>query len=138
MGRSFLSLIIVFIVAAGLLVFQATQGTASAVVSLNDLVAKPKQDRLRIRVAGRVADNGIDYQVQPRIVLRFNVQDPGNPSGTVPVVYEGLKPDMFMGGRDVLIDGDFREGEIKASQLLTQCPSKYEPPSPEDLVKKDA
>lgn len=138
MGRSFILLIVVFVVAAVLLVFQATQGTASAVVSLNDLALDPKHDRLRIRVAGRVVDDGIDYQLQPRIVLRFKVQEPGNPSGTVPVVYEGLKPDMFMGGRDVLIDGDYREGEIKASQLLTQCPSKYEPPSPGELVKSES
>ncbi len=49
----------------------------------------------------------------------------------VPVVYQGLRPDMFEAGRDVIIDGEFKDGVVIASSLLTQCPSKYEAPSPE-------
>jgi cytochrome c-type biogenesis protein CcmE len=50
----------------------------------------------------------------------------------VPVVYQGLRPDMFSAGRDVIIDGEYRDGLVIASTLLTQCPSKYEAPSPEE------
>ena len=49
----------------------------------------------------------------------------------VPVIYRGLRPDMFTAGRDVIIDGSFENGTVVASSLLTQCPSKYEAPSPE-------
>jgi cytochrome c-type biogenesis protein CcmE len=130
LGKTFVSLVVVFVVVGSLMVFQATKGTAASMVSPNDLLERPDEDRSRIRVAGRVVGEGLEYQVQPKIVLRFRVSDPGDPKGTVPVVYEGLKPDMFTSGRDVLIDGDFTSGEILASQVLTQCPSKYEPPSP--------
>jgi cytochrome c-type biogenesis protein CcmE len=37
---------------------------------------------------------------------------------------------MFQAGRDVLIDGDFKNGTIVAAKLQTQCPSKYEPAMP--------
>jgi len=49
----------------------------------------------------------------------------------VAVVYRGLRPDMFSAGRDVIIDGSFEGGSVVANTLLTQCPSKYEAPSPE-------
>lgn len=51
---------------------------------------------------------------------------------SVPVVYQGLRPDMFAVGRDVIIDGEFKDGVVFASSLLTQCPSKYEAPSPDE------
>jgi len=98
--------------------------------------------RSRIRVAGRVRADGVTYQVEPQLKLSFLVSDPGETSSVrLPVYYEGLKPDMFAGGRDVIIDGDFSDGTLVASRLLTQCPSKYEPPTPgeekeqEDLSK---
>ncbi len=73
----------------------------------------------------------IEYQTEPRMVLRFGVEDPKDGNGTVAaVVYENLKPDMFAAGRDVLIDGDYVGGVIKAAKLQTQCPSKYEPAMP--------
>jgi hypothetical protein len=38
------------------------------------------------------------------------------------------KPDMFAENRDVIVEGRLQaDGRIKAAQVLTQCPSKYEP-----------
>lgn len=58
-------------------------------------------------------------------------------SGYTPihVIYNGLKPDMFEPSRDVLIDGVITLREkggffLEAHSILTQCPSKYEPPAP--------
>jgi cytochrome c-type biogenesis protein CcmE len=64
------------------------------------------------------------------MVLSFRVNNPAGGEDTVPVVYNGLKPDMFQAGRDVLIDGDLVNGTIEAAKLQTQCPSKYEPVVP--------
>jgi cytochrome c-type biogenesis protein CcmE len=130
MGRIFLSLVFFFIVAGGVLVYQATQGTSSLVLNPSDLVASAHaKDLPRIRVGGRVVDP-VEYQTEPVFLLRFSVQDPGGRPGVVPVEYRGLKPDMFQAGRDVLIDGDFKGGKIVAAKLQTQCPSKYEPAMP--------
>jgi len=40
---------------------------------------------------------------------------------------------MFAAGRDVIIQGDYIGGVLKANNLVTQCPSKYEPAAPADI-----
>jgi len=38
------------------------------------------------------------------------------------------KPDMFAPGRDVIVEGRIgRDRVIHATQVLTSCPSKYQP-----------
>jgi cytochrome c-type biogenesis protein CcmE len=132
MGRIFLSLVTFFIVAGAVLVYQATSGTSSLVLTPSELLARAAGGNLaRIRVGGKVLEP-ISYQTSPNFVLRFNVGDPsaGSDARKVEVEYRGLKPDMFQAGRDVLIDGDLKGGEILALKLQTQCPSKYEPALP--------
>jgi cytochrome c-type biogenesis protein CcmE len=132
MGRIFLSLVTFFIVAGAVLVYQATSGTSSLVLTPSELLARAQSGNLsRIRVGGKVFEP-ISYQTSPNFVLRFNIGDPsGSSTATVPVEYRSLKPDMFQAGRDVLIDGDLKSGEILALKLQTQCPSKYEPALPD-------
>jgi len=131
MGRIFISLVVVFVVVAGVLVYQATKGTSSLVLLPSELLgqAAAESSLARIRVAGKVVEP-VSYQTQPELVLSFSVEDPKNPKGVVPVTYKGLKPDMFAAGRDVIIDGDYQNGRIEAATLQTQCPSKYEPAAP--------
>lgn len=96
----------------------------------SELIARAHASDLpRIRVGGRVVDP-IQYQTEPVFLLSFSVRDPKGGDAVVPVEYRGLRPDMFQAGRDVLIDGDFVGGVIKAAKLQTQCPSKYEPAVP--------
>ncbi len=121
------------------MIFQATSDSRATVLLPSDLIEgrTKKADLRRLRVGGKVSEDPIEYQVTPNFILKFRIYDPGKtlPSGTktstIPVIYEGIKPDMFTAGRDVIIDGEFSEGVFKAQKLLTQCPSKYEPPSPE-------
>ena len=131
MGRVFISLVALFMIVGGVLVYQAPRGTSSLVLTPSELVVRAGGGDLpRIRVGGKVVEP-IAYQTEPKMELRFLVQDPkldGSP-GTA-VIYEGLKPDMFAAGRDVLIDGDYAGGVIRAAKLQTQCPSKYEPAMP--------
>lgn len=119
------------------MIFQATRRGTSTVMLPSALAAQPEGKRLtRIRVAGRVAPAAIDYRVEPPIQLKFSIEDPGTGKGTIPVVYNGFKPDMFAVGRDIIIDGEFEEGKVIAHKLQTQCPSKYEPPSVESMYKQ--
>ena len=130
MGRIFVSLVALFIFVGAALVYQATRGTSSLVLTPSELISKAQaKDLPRIRIGARVVEP-IQYQTEPSMVLRFNVKDPKGGEELVPVVYEGLKPDMFAAGRDVLIDGDFVGGTVRAAKLQTQCPSKYEPAVP--------
>ncbi len=134
MNSKFLILLVAMFCVAGLMVFQATKSSSASVLEASDLVDLDSQSSLtRIRVGGRVVDLPIEYVTEPNIKLSFRISNPGatdapTESNTVAVVYEGLKPDMFAPGRDVIIDGRFENGILHASNLLTQCPSKYEPP----------
>jgi cytochrome c-type biogenesis protein CcmE len=45
----------------------------------------------------------------------------------VPVHYQGILPDMFAEGRDVIIEGRYEAGNaLMAKTIMTSCPSKYE------------
>lgn len=132
MGKVFISLVAVFILVGGALVYQATRTTSSLVLTPSELLAKaPRGELSRVRVGGKVV-GPIEYRVEPSFVLSFGVRDAKDAEGKVviPVVYSDVKPDMFAEERDVLVDGDLVGGRLVAAQLQTQCPSKYEPALP--------
>ena len=137
MNRVFVSLVTLALVLGCLLVFQASRVGTSDVLLPSKLAAEPAGASVpRIRVAGRVSTDPIEYAVQPTFELKFTVLDPGakgGGAGLIPVVYRGVKPDMFAPGRDVIMDGNFTGGALEATKLLTQCPSKYEAPKPTDV-----
>ena len=128
MGRIFISAVVLVIAIGAFLVFQATSGTSSLVLLPSQLMAEERTGHLpRVRVGGKIVEP-INYAIEPQLELKFFVTDPKGSDVKIPVVYRGIKPDMFEAGRDVIIDGDFDQGVIQASKVLTQCPSKYEPP----------
>lgn len=132
MNLRFISILTFAIALAIFLIVRATREASTEVFVPSALAAQP--DMARVRVGGKVADLPINYQVEPSFELRFSIIDPGkSPTQEVkpiPVVYAGIKPDMFASGRDVIIDGEYRGGSLYAAKLNTQCPSKYEPPKP--------
>lgn len=131
-NKTFLSMLVVVFTVAALLVFQATRESSASVLRTEDLIAAAATGKTleRIRLGARVANMPIEYTTEPSIKLKFHVVDPAIGGQPLAVEYEGLKPDMFANGRDVILDGRLSQGVFHASQLLTQCPSKYEPPQP--------
>jgi cytochrome c-type biogenesis protein CcmE len=119
-----------------LLLLYATTTTKAEIILPSELARTSSQDRKRLRVGGQVAESKINYTLEPEIKLEFELHDHNKKELSIPVIYQDLKPDMFAAGRDVLIDGDFVNGKLYAHTLLTQCPSKYEPPSPEQNINK--
>jgi len=59
--------------------------------------------------------------------LRFRLRQIGG-TATVPVVYTGSVPDLFRAKRDIVVDGQLRNGVFVAfpGTLVTKCPSKYQ------------
>lgn len=136
MQKVFFSLIFLALVIGGTLIYQSTRISSSLVLDPHQVREKANGGSLkRIRVGGRVSNDAIEYSVTPKFKLSFSIHHPTDNSETLPVVYYGIKPDMFESGRDVLIDGDFVDGTLMATTLLTQCPSKYEPPTPDEGSK---
>jgi cytochrome c-type biogenesis protein CcmE len=129
-NKVFISAVLLFLGLGGILVVQAMQTTTAKVFTPSELSSREEKIP-RIRVVGKIAAEELKYETDPAIHLSFQIEDPeGSAPGRVLVKYNKLMPDMFAPGRSVIIDGEFRDGVVHAQSLMTQCPSKYEPPSP--------
>jgi cytochrome c-type biogenesis protein CcmE len=93
-----------------------------SVTELAQLSQAPKAGGFRLD--GKVAAGSVVYdQKLPRLAFRMTDGDEA-----IAVVYEGLMPDAFAAGREVVVEGNYRHDEktLHASKLVTKCPSKYE------------
>lgn len=136
MNSKFVLALLLIASSLGVLMWFATSETSKPVVKVEEL-AGSSETRRNIRLGARVAGDKIDYTTTPEFELRFLVRDPaGDDSKTISVVYHSIKPDTLQIGRDVILEGNYDGTQFVATQLLTQCPSKYEPPSSPDALKK--
>jgi cytochrome c-type biogenesis protein CcmE len=73
-------------------------------------------------LTGKVADGSV-RRGEP---LRFRIRDRAG-STSVPVTYEGVVPDPFREGREVIVEGRMEDGTFVAERdsLVTKCPSKF-------------
>ena len=58
--------------------------------------------------------------------LKFEVED-RNGGGAMPVSYQGVVPDPFRGGREIVLTGAMESGTFvgEPETLITKCPSKF-------------
>ena len=134
MKNKFLIALLVAVVCVGSLIYVGVRSSAKAVVTVRELISAGSE-RQKIRLGARVAEGDIRVETEPQRVVKFAVkdiyqQDINQPNDVVSIVYQGIMPDTLRSGRDVIVEGDYRGGVFYATQLLTQCPSKYEPPKP--------
>jgi cytochrome c-type biogenesis protein CcmE len=77
-----------------------------------------------VRVAGNVVGGSIEWDTKS-LTLTFTMLDDEE---SLPVVYNGIVPDNFDGGREVVVCGKYdQDGIFSADSILTKCPSKYIP-----------
>jgi cytochrome c-type biogenesis protein CcmE len=76
-----------------------------------------------VRVAGFVQAGSIVRDDQKQIVS-FVMTEGGQ---SLPVVYNGIVPDIFQPGITVVVEGHYTgHGPFQAQTLLTKCPSKFQ------------
>src|SRR5512139_823048 len=76
-----------------------------------------------IRVKGKIQAGTVDWDPD-KLRLAFVIADE---HGHLPVVYRGIVPDLFVEGRDVIVEGRLSPERLDAQTILASCPSKYEP-----------
>lgn len=128
----------VIVAAIGWLMYTGIRETSSYYLTIQEFL--PKKDeyaRMPLRVAGRVQPGSIAYDARS-LDLKFHLAGfPGeSESQFVPVAFNGIKPDMFADGRDVIVEGRYESGVLRAKQVLTSCPSKYEAKAGEAAAAK--
>ena len=141
----------VIVAAVVALIYTAARETSAYFLTMEEYAsAIETHEGKTLRLAGRVTDGSVDWN--PRTLdLSFAIEaiperesadtvsddtDAGNPTDAVvvssatPVIlavrYNGILPDMFAEGRDVIVEGRVTDRTFHAETLLTTCPSKYE------------
>ncbi|HEU4724145.1 MAG TPA: cytochrome c maturation protein CcmE [Candidatus Eisenbacteria bacterium] len=123
-----LKILIVSLVVIGsvaYLILSGVKQTGMQYMTVTELAQMEKAPKAGgFRLDGIVAAGSVQYdQKTPR--LRFRMTDGKE---AVNIVYEGLMPDAFADGRDVVVEGTFQHADrtLHATKLVTKCPSKYE------------
>jgi cytochrome c-type biogenesis protein CcmE len=131
----------VIVAAVATLIYTAARETSAYFLTMDEYAAEAHAHEGKpLRLAGRVADGSVEWN--PRTLdLAFEIEPipPKDEAGaenvamTAPaagpkldVAYNGILPDMFAEGRDVIVEGRVTGQVFVADTLLTTCPSKYE------------
>jgi cytochrome c-type biogenesis protein CcmE len=118
--RLFVALGAALALAAALVYTSFSAATETATPSRLVASAEPGQS---YELTGKVVDGSVEREGER---LRFAVRDRAGRT-SIPVVYEGVVPDPFREGREVIVDGRVVGGTLVAERdsLVTKCPSKF-------------
>ena len=111
--------------AVAYLVIANTGASAEYYMTIHQLRACSTCGTQTVRVAGIVAPNVARNDKTQ--VVHFTITDSG---GSLPVVYNGIIPDIFRPGIQVVVEGHLANGVFQAQNLLAKCPSKFQSATP--------
>ena len=116
--------IIVFL-AMGYLGYAGFMNAATYYYSVGELLEQESSIYgVSVRVNGLVAPGSVE-QESGELILRFTITDGGK---SLPVVYQGVVPDTFKVGNEVVAEGYLdTDGSFQANTILAKCPSRYAP-----------
>jgi cytochrome c-type biogenesis protein CcmE len=109
------------------LVYANTQADAMYYFTVSELQHCSICSTQSVRVAGEVQAGTIVHNDQQE-QIRFVIADNGR---SLPVVYNGVVPDIFRPGITVVVEGRYTgQGPFQAQTLLAKCPSKFQTATP--------
>lgn len=104
------------------------QGSGQSLLTVKAIKAGEVDAGTRVKATGVVADGSWDGSANP---MRFAIKDDGADGPTLAVVYGGTVPSGFGDKTMVTLTGALNgRGEFEATEMMTQCPSKYESQKP--------
>lgn len=115
---------IILILAAVLLITLLPSGGAYS-QTVKGIATDSKLVGTRVKVTGTVVAGSWDKKTNPMV---FKIQDQGATSGPqVQVIYDGSAPNTFGNDTVAILTGTVdKVGVLKANDMLTKCPSKYQ------------
>jgi cytochrome c-type biogenesis protein CcmE len=117
---------------AVLLVLSALKDSIVFFNTPTDVAEKHVAPGARIRLGGLVANGSVTHG--DALSVRFEVTD-GN--RTIPVVFQGILPDLFREGQGVVAEGSLDgSGVFKADNVLAKHDERYMPKDVADALKK--
>ncbi|MCC7282629.1 MAG: cytochrome c maturation protein CcmE [Acetobacteraceae bacterium] len=101
--------------------------------SPSDIAAKPPRPGQAIRIGGLV-EAGSVARGEAGHEIRFRITDGAH---EVPVVYQGVLPDLFREGQGVVANGALDpSGVFRAREILARHDETYMPPEVADALKR--
>ena len=117
--------ILIVIVAFGYLIYTGMSKASHYYLTVTEVMAETaKYETSSVKINGDVVPGSISWNPS-EVLLTFEVTDGDQ---QVLVEYIGAKPDNLEGGSPVILTGrlDADGSTFLATEILTQCPSKYE------------
>ena len=126
-------LVLVGVIMAATLTLLALRDTVTFFYTPSDIVGpEPKYimpDR-PFRLGGLVVYGTVEKEGK---IVRFTVTDNMH---DIPVVYEGIPPNLFREGQGIVATGTMNDGTFKATQLLAKHDENYMPPEVAKALEK--
>jgi cytochrome c-type biogenesis protein CcmE len=93
---------------------------------------EPPEGR-RFRVGGLVVNGSVE-RTPGSLEVQFTLTDNAE---TVPVVYNGILPDLFREGQGIIAHGELTDaGKFRADEVLAKHDENYMPPEVEESLKQ--
>ena len=118
---------LIIVLAIGYLAYTGFESSATYYYTVSELTGQGGiADGENVKVNGRVMAGSVEQDTEDRILTFIIVDVEGEKS--LPVVYQGVVPDTFKTGNDVVVEGYLNSsGVFQANNILAKCPSKYVP-----------
>jgi cytochrome c-type biogenesis protein CcmE len=114
------------------LLLQAFNENMSFYFSTSDVVQGKAPSERNFRMGGLVL-NGSVQRASDSLKVSFRLTDMAQ---EVPVVYEGILPDLFREGQGVIVTGRMQGNRFIAEEVLAKHDENYMPPEVADSLKK--
>jgi len=116
---------IIIVLALGYLTYTGFESSATYYYTVSEFIERGNSSYSEnVRVKGQVAPGSVEQEAAGS-VLRFTIIDGGE---GLPVAYQGVVPDTFKVGSEVVVEGQLNSaGIFQAHTLMPQCPSRYVP-----------
>ena len=126
----------------GILVLGISAAAAVGIVSMNqnmmffispsDVQAQEFSPDRQFRLGGLVVDGSVKHS-QDDLQVEFAVTDG---AAQVPIVFEGILPDLFREGQGIIAHGFLRNGRFEANEVLAKHDENYMPPEVKRALEK--
>lgn len=126
----------------GILALGISAAAAVGVVSMNqnmmffispsDVQTQDFSPDRQFRLGGLVVDGSVK-QSDETLRVEFAVTDGG---AEVPIVFEGILPDLFREGQGIIAHGFLRNGRFEAHEVLAKHDEEYMPPEVKRALEK--
>jgi cytochrome c-type biogenesis protein CcmE len=111
--------------AIGFMIYSAADTSSNYYYKVSEVIAMgARAEGIPLRIEGKVTPGSINNDAA-NLKLAFSAYDDSGSS--IPVLYEGIAPDMMKDDIAVVVEGKINaQGTIVATRVLTSCPSRYD------------